>query len=59
MQGIFLPTFKTLGWDAKDNEPDEDKQKRALVLGALAKYKNKEVMAEAEKRFSARFFSDD
>ncbi|HET7629751.1 MAG TPA: M1 family metallopeptidase, partial [Candidatus Saccharimonadales bacterium] len=50
---LAQPTYKRLGWRAKDNEPDNDAKLRPIIAGLLAWADNQSVIDEALKDFQA------
>jgi aminopeptidase N len=51
------PKFEQLGWDAKPGEPDEDRNLRARLAGALARAGDQDAIAHARTLLS-RYFAD-
>jgi aminopeptidase N len=50
---LIRPEFDRLGWDAKPGESFLDSLLRPQLIGALGRYGDKDVIAEADRRFSA------
>ena len=50
-KGIFVNTYKSIGWDKKPNEGHLDSLLRSTALSNLGHYGDPEVIAEAKKRF--------
>ena len=49
----FLGTiFEQLGWDARKNEPHTDSLLRSVVISALGKLGDKDILEESNRRFS-------
>lgn len=44
-------TFEELGWDEKDGESDDDRERRTTALGLMMYSEDKEVLNEAKTRF--------
>ena len=51
-RGIFLDTYKTIGWDKKPSEGHLDSLLRSTALSNLGHYGDPEVLSEAKKRFN-------
>lgn len=46
-------TFEELGWDEKDGESDDDRERRTTALGLMMYSEDEEVLNEAKTRFDS------
>ena len=51
-------TFEELGWDEKDGESDDDRERRTTALSLMMYSENKEVLNEAKTRFDNNKLED-
>ena len=51
-------TFEELGWDEKDGESDDDRERRTTVLSLMMYSEDKEVLDEAKTRFDSNKLED-
>ena len=51
-------TFEELGWDEKDGESDDDRERRTTALSLMMYSEDKEVLNEAKTRFSNNKLED-
>ena len=51
-------TFEELGWDEKDGESDDDRERRTTALGLMMYSEDKEVLNEAKTRFDNNKLED-
>lgn len=51
-------TFEELGWDEKDGESDDDRERRTTALGLMIYSEDKEVLNEAKTRFDNNKLED-
>ena len=51
-------TFKELGWDEKDGESDDDRERRTTALSLMIYSEDKEVLNEAKTRFDNNKLED-
>ena len=51
-------TFKELGWDEKDGESDDDRERRTTALSLMMYSEDKEVLNEAKTRFDNNKLED-
>ena len=51
-------TFKELGWDEKDGESDDDRERRTTALSLMIYSEDKEVLNEAKTRFDSNKLED-
>lgn len=51
-------TFEELGWDEKDGESDDDRERRTTALSLMTYSEDKEVLNEAKTRFSNNKLED-
>ena len=51
-------TFEELGWDEKDGESDDDRERRTTVLSLMMYSEDKEVLDEAKTRFDNNKLED-
>ena len=51
-------TFEELGWDEKDRESDDDRERRTTALGLMMYSEDKEVLNEAKTRFDNNKLED-
>ena len=51
-------TFEELGWDEKDGEPDDDRERRTTALSLMMYSEDKEVLDEAKTRFDSNKLED-
>ena len=56
-RGVLKPVFARLGWDKKPGESDNTALVRSSMLGALSRFGDAEVLAEARARFD-RYLTD-
>jgi aminopeptidase N len=50
-QSLFRPTFASLGWEPKPNEPPNAGRLRASLIGALGQLNDPEIIAGCRERF--------
>ena len=51
-------TFEELGWDEKDGESDDDRERRTTALSLMMYSEDKEVLNEAKTRFDSNKLAD-
>ena len=51
-------TFEELGWDEKDGESDDDRERRTTALSLMMYSEDKEVLNEAKTRFDSNKLED-
>lgn len=51
-------TFEELGWDEKDGESDDDRERRTTALSLMMYSEDKEVLDEAKTRFDSNKLED-
>lgn len=51
-------TFEELGWDEKDGESDDDRERRTMALSLMMYSEDKEVLNEAKTRFDNNKLED-
>ncbi len=51
-------TFEELGWDEKDRESDDDRERRTAALSLMMYSEDKEVLNEAKTRFDSNKLED-
>ena len=51
-------TFEELGWDEKDGESDDDRERRTAALSLMMYSEDKEVLNEAKTRFDSNKLED-
>ena len=51
-------TFEELGWDEKDGESDDDRERRTTALGLMMYSEDEEVLNEAKTRFDNNKLED-
>ena len=51
-------TFEELGWDGKDGESDDDRERRTTALSLMMYSEDKEVLNEAKTRFDSNKLED-
>ena len=51
-------TFEELGWDEKDGESDDDRERRTTALSLIMYSEDKEVLNEAKTRFDSNKLED-
>ena len=51
-------TFEELGWDEKDGESDDDRERRTTALSLMIYSEDKEVLNEAKTRFDSNKLED-
>ena len=51
-------TFEELGWDEKDGESDDDRERRTTALSLMMYSEDKEVLNEAKMRFDSNKLED-
>ena len=47
-------TFEELGWDERDGESDDDRERRVTALGLMIYSEDQTVLAEAKRRFDSQ-----
>lgn len=47
------PTLKQLGWDERDGESDDDRERRSTALGLMIYGEDKAIIEEAKRRFDS------
>ena len=47
-------TFEELGWDERDGESDDDRERRTTALGLMMYSEDRAVLAEAKRRFDGQ-----
>lgn len=47
------PTLKQLGWDERDGESDDDRERRSTALGLMIYSEDKATIEEAKRRFDS------
>jgi aminopeptidase N len=50
-QSLLRPTFETLGWEAKDDEPPAGGNLRASLISALGHFNDAEIISGCRERF--------